>query len=74
MLGHERVRGWADRRTWRGRFGRYETHGEIGAAEIRAVGGTELAAVWSEVHHHVERCTAPPMTPEMLGLLARADR
>ena len=74
VLGHDRVRGWADRRSWRGRFGRYETHGEIGAREIRAAGGAELAAVWSEVHHHVDQYTASSMNPEMLRLLARADR
>ena len=51
--GRDRVRGWADRSGWRGRFGRYATHGELGGAMIRGAGGREPVAQWAEWHHRL---------------------
>lgn len=49
LFGRARVSGWTG--GWRGRVGAYARHGELGAAEIRAAGGREEAAAWSEAHH-----------------------
>jgi hypothetical protein len=73
LLGRTRVGGWADRPGWPGRFGRYERHGEIGADLIRAAGGSETAAWWSEVHHHRDRYEPAPVPPVVLAALEAAD-
>jgi hypothetical protein len=72
-LGTERVRTWASTSSWKGRIGSYQRHGEIGAAEIRAAGGPEDAAVWSELHHHPDQFAAAPIPPEILTILDAAD-
>lgn len=74
VVGADRVRGWARTSGWRGRVGSYQLHGEIGAAEIRAAGGPEEAAVWSELHHHPDRFPDSSIPPEYLKVLAHADR
>ena len=73
LIGDARVRDWARRSGWRGRLGRYQTHDEIGAAQIRAVGGPEAAAVWSELHHHPERFGASSIPMSVLHRLGAAD-
>ncbi len=73
VIGDARVRRWAGRPGWRGRLGSYQTHGEIGAAEIRAAGGPEAAAVWSELHHHPERFEASSIPMTYLRHLDAAD-
>ncbi len=73
-IGHDRVRAWAATSGWRGRVGRYEMHGEIGAAEIRAAGGPEEAALWSALHHHRGEFTNSPIPLKTLLMLAKADR
>ena len=73
VFGAARIQAWHDRRGWRGRVGRYQLHGESGAAEIRAVGGPEEAAVWSELHHYPERFAEASIPPEMLRILDAAD-
>ena len=73
-IGHDRVRGWAGTSGWRGRVGSYEMHGEIGAAEIRAVGGPEEAAMWSELHHHRDQFAFSTIAPKTLQILDKADR
>ena len=74
LIGDARVRRWAGRPGWRGRLGSYQTHDEIGAAEIRAVGGPEAAAAWSELHHHPERFGASSIPMTYLRRLDAADR
>jgi hypothetical protein len=50
-IGLARARGWAGRAPGlRRRIGVYLTHGEAGAALIRAAGGREEVAAWAEVH------------------------
>jgi hypothetical protein len=73
VLGTRRVQAWHDRPGWRGRCGRYQLHGETGAAEIRAAGGPEEAAVWSELHHYPEHFADSSIPPEMLTILDAAD-
>ena len=72
-VGDERVRSWAGRPGWRGRLGTYQVHDEIGAAQIRAVGGPEAAAVWSELHHHPERFANSSIPMTYLRRLDAAD-
>lgn len=72
-LGNDRVRAWASNSSWKGRIGSYQRHGEIGAAEIRAAGGPENAAVWSELHHHPDQFAASSIPLEILTILDAAD-
>ena len=74
VLGRSRVRGWSDRTGLRGRLGRYELHGELGATSIRAAGGPEEAAWWSELHHHRDRFASSSIPPAILDILDAADR
>lgn len=72
-LGSARMNDWADRSGWQGQVGRYHRHGEIGADEIRAIGGLEDAAVWSEIHHHRDRFDGASIPPAVLRVLDAAD-
>lgn len=72
-LGSARMNDWADRSGWRGQVGRYHRHGEIGADEIRAAGGPEDAAVWSEIHHHPDRFDRSSISAPVLAVLDAAD-
>ncbi|HEX4438488.1 MAG TPA: HD domain-containing protein [Thermoanaerobaculia bacterium] len=50
-VGLDRARSWSRRgEGLRRRLGVYLTHGEAGAAAIRAAGGRDEAAAWAEVH------------------------
>ncbi len=50
-MGVETARRWADSAAgMKRRFGLYLLHGELGAAMIRAAGGREEIAAWSEFH------------------------
>jgi hypothetical protein len=71
--GPARVERWAGRRGWRGRVAAYAQHGEIGAREIRAVGGDEAAAAWSAAHHHPETWARLPIPPDVVAVLDAAD-
>ena len=73
VIGDARVRGWASRSGWPSRLGLYQTHDEIGAAEIRAAGGPEAAAVWSELHHHPERFASSSIPMSIVRRLDAAD-
>jgi putative nucleotidyltransferase with HDIG domain len=73
-LGGDRVRGWADRSGWRGRCGRYETHSERGAEELRAVGSPDVVVAWAAEHHHPDRIAALGLGPDVIAALVRADR
>ena len=52
----------------------YAQHGEIGARELRAVGGREEAAVWSEAHHHPETWPSLDFPPDVIQILDAADQ
>jgi len=72
--GRARVRGWAHRDGYRGRFGRYELHGEIGADELRAAGSPEPVAEWAALHHHRQDFGCSAIPPAELAVLDAADR
>jgi hypothetical protein len=72
-LGRTRVGGWADRSGLRGRIGRYERHGEIGADELRAIGSPEPVAEWSALHHHRADFASSRIPPDVLAVLDAAD-
>ena len=74
VIGRDRVERWASGRGWRARLGRYELHGALGAAQIRAVGGPEEAAWWSELHHFPARFAASSIPADILEVLDAADR
>jgi hypothetical protein len=73
-LGPTRVHGWVGRRGVRGRMGRYELHGEIGADELLAAGSPEPIAEWSALHHHRDRFATSHIPADVLVVLDRADR
>ncbi|MGZ4714173.1 MAG: hypothetical protein ACXVJ7_15505 [Acidimicrobiia bacterium] len=73
-LGHERVRSWSTRPGWRGRIGRYERHGELGAAELRAAGSPTMVVDWAALHHDPDQLARSAVPPVAAGLLDRADR
>jgi hypothetical protein len=72
-LGRDRVRGWADRSGFRGRIGRYERHGEIGADELRTAGSPEAVAEWSALHHHRAEFARSGIPAAELAVLDAAD-
>ena len=72
-VGDATVRGWAGRPGRRGHLGTYQCHDDIGAAEIRAAGGPEEAAVWSEIHHHPDQFADATIPPAILRVLDAAD-
>jgi hypothetical protein len=73
-LGADRVRRWAERPGWRGRCGRYETHSERGAGELRAAGSPDAVVAWAADHHHPDRIAALGLGPDVIAALVRADR
>lgn len=73
-LGARRVQGWADRPGFRGRCGRYETHSERGAAELREAGSPAVVVAWAAEHHHPDRLATAGLSAAEIAALARADR
>jgi hypothetical protein len=71
--GPGRVERWKDRGGVRHRIWLYVRHGEIGARELRAAGGREEAAAWSEAHHHPETWPALDVPPAVIQILDAAD-
>ena len=72
-LGRRRVRRWAHDAGLRGRIGRYECHGEIGADELRAAGSPEPVAEWSALHHHRADFPTSGIPQDVLTVLDAAD-
>ena len=69
-LGVDTARRWSvSAAGFQRRIGLYLIHGELGAAMIRAAGGREEAAVWSEIHQGYsgsDRSGIPPLVVEAL--------
>jgi hypothetical protein len=68
----------ARRRGWPGRAGRYLRHDVVGAEEVAAAGGTDLAVAWTR-HHHARSTDrswweALPASRELVAALEAADR
>jgi hypothetical protein len=72
-VGRARVATWADRPGARGRIGRYERHGELGADDLRAAGSPEPVAEWSALHHHPDGFAASGIPLDVLVVLDAAD-
>jgi hypothetical protein len=70
VFGVATARAWASSAAgWKRRLGLYLIHGELGASMIRAAGGREEAAVWSEIHQGYsgsDRSEIPPVVVEAL--------
>lgn len=49
-LGKKRVRSWAWRSGWKGRFGRYSDHGAIGALLLAETGSDQRVITWAKIH------------------------
>jgi hypothetical protein len=61
LLGHERVSGWSNRTGWRGEFGRYVLHPDLGGLLLAGAGSDPLTMAWAIEHHRSpERWTVPP--------------
>ncbi|MGH9101425.1 MAG: HD domain-containing protein [Acidimicrobiales bacterium] len=69
--GRARLRPWAERGGWRGRFGRYLEHDRLGAEILSEVGARELAVRWAAEHHRPPGSGAVP--EELARLLQAAD-
>jgi hypothetical protein len=68
-VGVATARRWASQATGaKRRIGSYLIHGEIGAEMIRAAGGREAVAAWTEVHQGY----AGAVSPEIPSVVARA--
>lgn len=74
ILGVSTARHWAQSaRGFRRRIGLYLIHGELGAAMIRAAGGREETAVWSEVHQGYSPLGGAGIPPIVVEALIESD-
>jgi hypothetical protein len=74
VFGVATARTWASSAAgWKRRLGLYLLHGELGAAMIRASGGREEAAVWSEVHQGYSGIEGSGIPPIVVEALIEAD-
>ena len=74
VFGVETARTWAASATgWKRRLGLYLTHGELGAAMIRAAGGREEPAVWSEIHQGYATSVESRIPPIVARALIESD-
>lgn len=68
------ARRWASRAGGRRqRIGSYLIHGELGARMIRAAGGREEIAAWTEVHQGDRSLERLEMPPAVIGALLESD-
>jgi hypothetical protein len=73
-IGFARARGWARRASGlRCRIGVYLTHGEAGAAMIRAAGGREELAAWAEIHQTHSGGAVAGIPPPVVAALLASD-
>jgi hypothetical protein len=74
VFGVATARQWARSAAgWKRRLGLYLTHGELGAAMVRAAGGREAIAVWSEVHQGYSGLDDSGIPPIVVEALIKAD-
>jgi hypothetical protein len=60
-LGHDRVSAWSNRSGWRGRFGRYVLHPDLGGLLLAGAGSEPLTMAWAVEHHRPpDAWTVPP--------------
>ena len=71
LLGHARVAAWSNRPGWRGRYGLYLLHPELGGELLAGAGSDPLTMAWAVEHHRPPaRWTVPP---EVGAALKAAD-
>ena len=58
---------------WRGRVGRYLRHDVVGADEVAAAGGSDLAVAWTAYHHRPDRFASLCPAPGVVAALVSAD-
>jgi hypothetical protein len=51
VWGHDRVAAWSNRPGWRGRFGRYVLHPDLGGLLLAGAGSDPLTMAWATEHH-----------------------
>ncbi len=74
VLGVATAREWAASAVgWKRRLGLYLIHGELGAAMIRAAGGREEGAVWSEIHQGYATSIESGIPPIVARALIESD-
>lgn len=74
VFGVATARVWASSAAgWRRRLGLYLIHGELGAAMIRAAGGREEAAAWSEIHQGYSGSDLSGIPPAVVEALIASD-
>lgn len=74
VFGVATARAWASSAAgWKRRLGLYLTHGELGAAMIRAAGGREAVAVWSEIHQGYSGTDSSGIPPIVVETLIESD-
>ncbi len=71
--GPDMAYSWSEKPGFTRRVGLYLRHGELGADMIRLVGGREVAAQWSEVHHFPDEWPRTGIPRVVLEALAEAD-
>jgi hypothetical protein len=71
--GHEMADAWSERSGFTRRVGLYLRHPELGADQIRLVGGSEAAARWAAAHHLAARPTDLGIPPAVVDALDAAD-
>ena len=73
-VGVMTARRWAEAATGlKRRIGLYLIHGELGAAMIRAAGGREAIAVWSEIHQGYSRGSGEEIPSLVAEALIESD-
>lgn len=74
LVGVATVRRWASSATgWTRRLGLYLIHGEVGAEMIRAAGGREEIAVWTEIHQGYRDIAGSGIPPIVVEALIESD-
>jgi hypothetical protein len=71
--GREHAEAWSAKRGPVRRVGLYLRHGELGAARIREVGGTDEAARWAAAHHDPGAWAATGIPAPVITVLHAAD-
>ena len=73
-VGLATARRWASAAAGaRRRIGLYLIHGEVGAGMIRAAGGREEVAAWTEVHQGFPDCSTLETPPAVVEALIESD-
>lgn len=74
VVGVKTARRWARSTSGaRRRIGAYLIHGEIGAGMIRAAGGREEVAVWTEIHQGYRSSDGTGLPPVVVEALVESD-